>query len=63
MIKIKAKKIVLGLLCVVLLVCSFMAFTAFTPVKASTDKYFSAEEYTDNEALPNYDDCLRVRRQ
>ena len=40
-----------------------MAFTAFTPVKAATNEYFSAEEYTDNEALPNYDDCLRVRRQ
>ena len=58
MIKIKAKKIVLGLLCVVLLVCSFMAFTAFTPVKASTDKYFSAEEYTQDDRILNADGSL-----
>ena len=57
------KKIILSSFCIVILMCSFMAFTAFTPVKAATNEYFSAEEYTDNEALPNFDDCLRVRRQ
>lgn len=57
------KRAVVGMLCVILLVCSFIAFTGFTSANAETAEYFSAEEYTDNEALPNYDDCLRVRRQ
>ncbi len=38
--------------------CSFMAFTAFTPVKAATNEYYSAEEYTQDDHILNADGSL-----
>ena len=52
------KRTIVGLLCVVLLVCSFIAFTRFTTVNAETAKYFSAEEYTQDDHLLNADGSL-----
>ena len=40
------KRTVVGMLCMILLVCSFIAFTGFTPANAETSEYFSAVEYT-----------------
>ena len=37
------KRAVVGILCVILLVCSFIAFTGFTTVNVETAKYFSVE--------------------
>ena len=55
---INIKRTIVGLLCVILLVCSFIAFTRFTTVNAETAKYFSAEEYTESDNLLNYDGTL-----
>ena len=52
------KKIILSSFCIVILMCSFMAFTAFTPVKAATNEYFSAEEYTQDDRILNADGSL-----
>lgn len=49
------KRAVVGMLCVILLVCSFIAFTGFTSANAETSEYFSAEEYTNSDKLLNYD--------
>lgn len=57
-IMINIKRTIVGLLCVVLLICSFIAFTGFTPTNAETAEYFSAEEYTDSDKLLNYDGTL-----
>ena len=57
-IMINIKRTIVGLLCVILLVCSFIAFTRFTTVNAETAKYFSAEEYTESDNLLNYDGTL-----
>lgn len=35
-----------------------MAFTAFTPVKAATNEYYSAEEYTQDDHILNADGSL-----
>lgn len=45
------KRTVVGILCMILLVCSFIAFTGFTPANAETSEYFSAEEYTNSENI------------
>lgn len=52
------KRAVIGLFCVALLICSFIAFTGFTSANADTAKYFSAEEYTESDNLINYDGTL-----
>lgn len=46
------------MLCVILLVCSFIAFTGFTSANAETAEYFSAEEYTESDNLQNSDGTL-----
>lgn len=52
------KRAVVGMLCVILLVCSFIAFTGFTSANAETAEYFSAEEYTESDNLQNSDGTL-----
>ena len=52
------KRAVVGMLCVILLVCSFIAFTGFTSANAETSEYFSAEEYTQDDHLLNVDGSL-----
>ena len=49
------KRAVVGMLCVILLVCSFIAFTGFTSANAETSEYFSEEEYTESDNLLNND--------
>ena len=52
------KRTVVGMLCMILLVCSFIAFTGFTTANAETAEYFSAEEYTESDNLLNNDGTL-----
>lgn len=52
------KRTVVGLLCVILLACSFIAFTGFTSANAETAEYFSEEEYTESDNLLNNDGTL-----